>query len=81
MCINPNCNEVAVNCPKKETSCRNCSSRLVDISNDLYEKKYSSSFWKIDYSKQGYVRITKDSPIESDASFFGRMVDVMKEIL
>lgn len=52
VCINPTCEEVALNCPIKVTSCANCGCRLVSISENLFNKKYKQfPHTHIDYSK------------------------------
>ena len=51
VCINPTCEEVALNCPKEVTSCANCGMRLVSISEALFNSKYKQfPHTHVDYS-------------------------------
>lgn len=49
VCIDPHCEEVAHNCPKTETRCRNCGMLLVKINEMAYRKKYAYNTFQIDY--------------------------------
>lgn len=49
VCINPHCDEVALNCSKEETHCRNCDCRMIAIHNETYEKHFRNSFFQRDY--------------------------------
>ena len=51
VCINPHCEEVAHNCDKKETRCRNCGFRLIEINEITYKEKFIHGYpHQIDYS-------------------------------
>lgn len=55
VCINPQCEEIAHNCPKEETTCRNCEMRLVTVSDNTYYRKFRNYFFQYDYSQPGHV--------------------------
>jgi hypothetical protein len=50
VCLNSMCDEVAVNCPLKETCCRNCGHYLVRINEKTWQKKYKDSPIIVDYA-------------------------------
>lgn len=58
VCIDPHCEEVAHNCDKKETRCRNCGMILIEINEKTYKNKFINNFFQVDYSKQdgGFVK-------------------------
>ena len=49
VCLDPCCQEVALNCPVKTTRCKNCGSRLIIINQKTYEEKYKNDFFQYDY--------------------------------
>lgn len=51
VCINPHCDEIALNADKSDTRCRNCEMYMVTISKETYQKKFAKSPHQVDYSK------------------------------
>ena len=49
VCINPHCEEVAHNCPKGETRCRNCNGRLCEINKKTYGDKFINNYFQYNY--------------------------------
>jgi|JI9StandDraft_1071089.scaffolds.fasta_scaffold408198_1 hypothetical protein len=49
VCLDPCCQEVALNCPVKTTRCKNCGSRLIIINQKTYEEKYKNDFFQYNY--------------------------------
>jgi len=50
VCVDPRCEEVAHNCDKKETHCRNCNTLLCQINEETYRAKYINNYFQYDYS-------------------------------
>lgn len=50
VCIDPQCGQVAHNCDKKETRCRNCGMILVAINEKTYLAKFADEFFQIDHN-------------------------------
>jgi hypothetical protein len=57
VCSNPSCDEVAHNCLKDETRCRNCDYLLVEINRQTYMKKFIGYPHQTDYKTR--KRLTK----------------------
>ncbi len=55
VCIDPTCEAVAHNCPKKETHCRDCNMILVEIDKKTYETKFINNFFQYDYNTDELV--------------------------
>lgn len=54
VCMDPHCDEVALNCPRAEFHCRNCGGRLISINEKTYARKFANAIWRIDYSAADY---------------------------
>lgn len=50
VCIDPMCEEVAHNCTRDETRCRNCGGILVKINDQTYKQRFLNTCHQIDYS-------------------------------
>lgn len=69
VCINPTCGDVAHNCPKNETRCRNCDYRLVEINKELYIRKYLFDPCQIDYDTDQFT-CAKDQGFDVQMQLF-----------
>lgn len=49
VCIDPHCEAVWFNIPKKVTHCANCDMILVEINQDTYRKKFAGHWFQYDY--------------------------------
>lgn len=49
VCIDPHCEAVWHNIPKKVTKCRDCDGRVMEINQDTYRKKYAGNWFQYDY--------------------------------
>jgi len=55
VCINPHCEEILHNCPKKFTRCKNCDGILVEINQKTYLKKFSRNYFQYDFTTGDFV--------------------------
>lgn len=58
VCINTQCEEVAHNCDKQETRCRNCNMLLCRIDKTTYMSKYINNCFQYDYSNDSGTIVT-----------------------
>lgn len=56
VCGDPHCEAVYHNTPKKETSCKNCGGKLIEINQKTYWAIYSVCFFQYDYTTECYSR-------------------------
>ena len=59
ICGDPYCEAIFHNCPKKETHCKDCGGRLIEINETTYWKKYSCNFFQYDFFTMEYFRPNK----------------------
>ncbi len=64
VCIDPGCEEVAFNIDKKETRCRNCNGRLVEINQKTYDKKFINNFFQYDYRDGKLLTLAAPSTVQ-----------------
>lgn len=56
VCGDPGCESIWHNCPKKETHCKDCGGRIIQINNDTFQKKYANNFIQYDFNTYEYFR-------------------------
>ena len=56
VCGDPHCEAIYHNTPKKETGCKNCGGKLIEINQKTYWAKYSGWFFQYDYTTECYSR-------------------------
>lgn len=61
VCVDPHCEAVYHNIPKKQTRCLDCDGWLISINEKTYWKKYANNFFQYDYTTQEYYRPTNGS--------------------
>ncbi len=50
VCIDPHCDAVWHNIPKKVTRCPDCTMRVIQIDQETYKKKFAGNFFQYDYT-------------------------------
>jgi hypothetical protein len=56
-CVQPGCEAIFHNCPKKQTKCKDCNGSMIIINRDTYFKKYYTWFWQYDFNTMEFYRI------------------------
>lgn len=56
VCVDPGCEAVFHNSPKKHTRCNNCGGRIMSINESTYWKKFSYNWFQYDFLTGAYYR-------------------------
>lgn len=59
VCVDPHCDAVWHNCPKKETHCKDCDGRIIEINLKTYWAKFSNNHFQYDFESQEIFRLEK----------------------
>jgi hypothetical protein len=54
ICVDPCCEAIYHNIPKKVTHCFDCNGNLIVINEQTYLKKFSNNFFQYDYNTMQY---------------------------
>lgn len=61
LCVDPHCDAVWHNCPKKQTRCKDCDGRIIIINEKTFWEKFSKNWFQYDYETNEYFRPVKEN--------------------
>lgn len=59
ICVDPQCEAIYHNIPKKVTKCNDCSGRVIIINQKTYWTKFSKNFFQYDFKTKDFYRPEK----------------------